>query len=150
MGSWCVCECERLSFNSSTPLGDHPLATHCEPSALYCWILRKDAGLCCGSRLRKGEVFAYVGRNQHLKDLKDQHRALCWSNGVTALTRSTGRAMKGPRPEWRFGPWSIKDRSPTVVSADQYFFSFFSDLNPALRLRNKSGPTLQRIELALK
>ena len=23
--------------------------------------IRKDAGLCCGSRLRKGEVFAYVG-----------------------------------------------------------------------------------------
>ena len=29
-----------------------------------------DAGLCCGSRLRKGEVFASVGRNQNLKDLK--------------------------------------------------------------------------------
>ena len=24
--------------------------------------IRKDAGLCCGSRLRSGEVFAYVGR----------------------------------------------------------------------------------------
>ena len=23
--------------------------------------IRKDAGLCCGSRLRKGKVFAYVG-----------------------------------------------------------------------------------------
>ena len=33
--------------------------------------LRKDAGLCCGSRLRKGEVFAYVGSIQNLKDLKD-------------------------------------------------------------------------------
>ena len=33
--------------------------------------IRKDAGLCCGSRLRKGEVFAYVGRNQNLKDLED-------------------------------------------------------------------------------
>ena len=32
--------------------------------------IRKDAGLCCGSRLRSGEVFAYVGRNQNLKDLK--------------------------------------------------------------------------------
>ena len=32
---------------------------------------RKDAGLCCGSRLRKGEVFAYVGLPQNLKDLKD-------------------------------------------------------------------------------
>jgi hypothetical protein len=32
--------------------------------------IRKDAGLYCGSRLRSGEVFAYVGRNQNLKDLK--------------------------------------------------------------------------------
>ena len=30
-----------------------------------------DTGLYCGSRLRSGEVFAYVGRNQNLKDLKD-------------------------------------------------------------------------------
>ena len=30
------------------------------------------AGLCCGSRLRKGEVFAYVGRIHNLKDLKDR------------------------------------------------------------------------------
>ena len=33
--------------------------------------IRKDAGLCCGSRLRLGEVFAYVGLPQNLKDLKD-------------------------------------------------------------------------------
>ena len=31
----------------------------------------KDAGLYCGPRLRKGEVFAYVGLPQNLKDLKD-------------------------------------------------------------------------------
>ena len=37
--------------------------------------IRKDAGLYCGSRLRSGEVFAYVGRNQNLKDLKDPARA---------------------------------------------------------------------------
>ena len=34
---------------------------------------RKGAGLCCGSRLRKGEVFAYVGLPQNLKDLKEDH-----------------------------------------------------------------------------
>ena len=28
-----------------------------------------DAGLCCGSRLRKGEVFAFVGLPQNKKDL---------------------------------------------------------------------------------
>ena len=33
--------------------------------------IRKDTGVCCGSRLRKGEAFAYVERNQNLKDLKD-------------------------------------------------------------------------------
>ena len=32
--------------------------------------LRKEAGLFCGSLLRKGEVFAYVGLIQILKDLK--------------------------------------------------------------------------------
>ena len=26
-------------INSNTPLEDHPLDTHCEPSAIYCWIL---------------------------------------------------------------------------------------------------------------
>ena len=34
-------------------------------------VIRKDAGLYCGPRLRKGEVFAYVGLPQNLKDLKD-------------------------------------------------------------------------------
>jgi hypothetical protein len=34
-----------------------------------CWEWSKMTN-CCGSRLRKGEVFAYVGRNQNLKDLK--------------------------------------------------------------------------------
>ena len=34
-------------------------------------MIRKDAGLYCGPRLRKGEVFAYVGLPQNLKDLKD-------------------------------------------------------------------------------
>ena len=32
---------------------------------------RHAAGLCFGSRLRKGAVFAYVGLPQNLKDLKD-------------------------------------------------------------------------------
>ena len=35
-----------------------------------CRLIRKDAGLCCGSRLRKGEVFAYGGRIHNLQDLK--------------------------------------------------------------------------------
>ena len=32
--------------------------------------IRKGAGLFCGSLLRKGEVFAYVGLIQNLKDLE--------------------------------------------------------------------------------
>ena len=39
-----------------------------------CTAIRKDAGLCCGSRLRKGEVFAHVGLPQNLKDLKARSR----------------------------------------------------------------------------
>jgi len=33
--------------------------------------IRKDAGLFCGSFLRKSEVFAYGGRIQNLRNLKD-------------------------------------------------------------------------------
>ena len=32
--------------------------------------IRKEAGLFCGSFLRKGEVFVFVGRNQNLQDLR--------------------------------------------------------------------------------
>ena len=33
--------------------------------------IRKDAGFFSGSFLWKGEVFAYIGLSQNLKDLKD-------------------------------------------------------------------------------
>ena len=33
--------------------------------------LRKEAGLFCGFFLRKGDVFAFVGLNKNLKDLKE-------------------------------------------------------------------------------
>jgi hypothetical protein len=44
-------------------------------------------GLRCGSRLRKGEVFAYVGRNQNLKDLTDLRclRVRCPAAGFWGL-----------------------------------------------------------------
>ena len=41
--------------------------------------IRKDAGLYCGSRLRSGEVFAYVGLSQNQKDLKGTHHGP-WSS----------------------------------------------------------------------
>ena len=45
---------------------------HCTAGSLRSFTaIRKDAGLYCGPRLRKGEVFAYVELPQHLKDLKD-------------------------------------------------------------------------------
>jgi len=65
MGTFCI--------PSHAPLENHPLDARREPSAPYLEIL------CCdpkghrallGSRLRKGEVFAYVGRIHNLKDLK--------------------------------------------------------------------------------
>ena len=44
---------------------------HCTAgSARSFTAIRKDAGLCCGSRLRKGAVLAYVGSIQILKDLR--------------------------------------------------------------------------------
>ena len=65
--------------------------------------IRKDAGLYCGSRLRSGEVFAYVGLSQNLKDLKDlinggvRHRgtSLIWNNPPL---EPYGRTM--PRALW--------------------------------------------------
>ena len=44
------------------------------------------AGLCCGSRLRKGEVFAYVGLPQNLKDLKENESGLAKSFRMTIST----------------------------------------------------------------
>ena len=47
------------------------LGLHCTAGSSRSFTaIRKDAGLYCGSRLRKGEVFAYVGRIHNLKDLK--------------------------------------------------------------------------------
>ena len=46
------------------------------PLHFLCFLaIRKAAGLYCGPRLRKGEVFAYVGLPQNLKDLKDPRGA---------------------------------------------------------------------------
>jgi len=39
-------------------------------------LYTRDAGLCCGSRLRMREVFAYVGLIHNLKDLKGSHDCL--------------------------------------------------------------------------
>ena len=40
-------------------------------------------GLYCGPRLRKGEVFAYVGLPQNLKDLKDLPSAILYPHSVS-------------------------------------------------------------------
>ena len=51
-------------FESNTQIEDHPLATRRKPSALEAGsvrsftVIRKEAGLFCGSFLRKGKVFA--------------------------------------------------------------------------------------------
>ena len=50
---------------------------------LECWAgslrsfseIRKEAGPFCGSFLPKGELFAYVGRIQNLKDLHNEQMA---------------------------------------------------------------------------
>ena len=38
--------------------------------------IRKEAGLFCRSFLRKGELFAFDGLSENLKDLKDQKAAM--------------------------------------------------------------------------
>ena len=44
-----------------------------------------DAGFCCGSRPRKGEVFAYVGLPHNLKDLEDAN--------LTTLLQAKNRTL---------------------------------------------------------
>ena len=74
--------------------------------------LRKDAGLCCGSRLRKGEVFAYVGSIQNLKDLK----------GLVTMDASLKRRSMSPCANGRPGTCSgmgtdyLPTTLPTVAS----------------------------------
>ena len=65
--------------------------------------IRKDAGLYCGSRLRKGEVFAYVGRNQNLKDLKGRAPPPLSAELGVQLTQSRtlpGQPMRIPGRYW--------------------------------------------------
>jgi len=62
------------------PIGPKGLLTashlHCTAGSSRSFTaIRKDAGLYCGSRLRKGEVFAYVGRIHNLKDLQEEKKA---------------------------------------------------------------------------
>jgi hypothetical protein len=45
----------------------------------------KGAGLFCGPLLRKGEVSAYVGRIQNLKDLKDIFRGVPHGGSIKTL-----------------------------------------------------------------
>ena len=71
----------RLCWATSKPKGPKGLTAshlHCPAGSSRSFTaIRKDAGLYCGPRLRKGEVFAYVRSIQNLKDLKD----LCWVGG---------------------------------------------------------------------
>jgi hypothetical protein len=73
--AWCS---ETLWYAVICPFGDHPLDArrehlHWRAAPLRSFAaLRKEAGIFCGSFLRKGEVFAYVGRSQNLKDQKNK------------------------------------------------------------------------------
>jgi hypothetical protein len=74
--AWGWCGFNTKHQNTKAPkhlkdLKDLKGSVHCTAGSSRSFTaIRKDAGLCCGSRLRKGEVFAYVGQNQNLKDLK--------------------------------------------------------------------------------
>ena len=107
--------------------------------------IRKDAGLYCGSRLRSGEVFVYVGSTQNLKDLKDGNHPVdthrepsalyCWifeilycdPKGRKALLRvpsTVGRSVclcwehsnpKGPKDGFRWTQRRQASQSPQSV-----------------------------------
>jgi len=64
LGSWCACE----YGNQLVYLHMPHLSWRAGPLRSFSAI-RQEAGLFCGSFLRKGEVFVYVGRFQDLKDL---------------------------------------------------------------------------------
>ena len=61
-----------LGDTSYAPLEDHPLAIHCETSALYCWILEI---LCCNPK----------GRRALMRVPSTEWRSvgLCWEHSNT-------------------------------------------------------------------
>jgi hypothetical protein len=59
------------------PIEDHPLAGSAASICIGGYCDPKGAGLFCGPFLRKGEVSAYVGLIQNLKDLKDLAASIC-------------------------------------------------------------------------
>jgi len=87
--------------------------------------LRKEAGLFCGSSLRKGAVFAYVGLFQNLKDFRFCRKGLDPTKRVWALplTRCT-EMMRGRsclshegHPLPAVGNIGVCRRLPVVVCA---------------------------------
>jgi len=71
------------THNSPAQIGSPPARPQGERSFA---AIRKDTGLYRGSRLRKGEVFAYVGLSQNLKGLTE--------------TFPSCRAARLPPPPW--------------------------------------------------
>ena len=95
------------------PTAGHPLG---RPRVGFT-ALRKDAGLCCGSHLRKGEVFAYVGRIHNLKDLKGRPTPgqPKWAHPSPVIAElgailSTPCGGWGPNSEW------VTPRGPAHLS----------------------------------
>jgi len=78
----------RLKMNDSLIRLEHAFSSylHCTAGSSRSFAAtRKDAGLYCGSRLRSGEVFAYVESIQNLKDLKDARQPPVGGMQITFL-----------------------------------------------------------------
>ena len=73
---------ETIGIPSHTPLEDHPLDTHCEPSALYCWILQF---LYCDPK----------GRRALLRVPSTEGRSVC-----PCWAKSKSKGPKGVRLCW--------------------------------------------------
>ena len=128
----------RLTQN--TPLKDHPLATHCEPSALYCWILEI---LYCTPKGRRALL--------RIPSTEGRSVCLCWAKskpkgpkgpssrtlrirGLVSLATASGQLTSGmeialklcetarpfhakvatcPQTPWRpLGSWNVLPSSP--------------------------------------
>jgi hypothetical protein len=93
--------------------------------------IRKDAGLYCGSRLRSGEVFAYVDSIQNLKDRKktdpNEARRARMRRGGSCVGSCSGHV---PAVNLRASRQLTGQSSAPVLSHRAYLFLCFRESTP--------------------
>ena len=96
-------------------------------------MIRKEAGLFCGSFLRKGEVLAYVGSIQNLKELKGTPSQIKVRYGQFIVPFFAPPAWPSQKPR------SVNHPPPRVLdgSAESFYGTALCD--PLLRSERKQG-----------